>query len=279
MANDLYQTVTNSIIEAIKEGVKPWECPWQRSPLGVMPANYKTKTAYSGINVLVLWAAASKVGYKRNAWLTFKQAKELGGNVRKGEKSVSCVFFKNVVSDKNDDESPTTYPMIKPFWLFNVDQIDGIDFSDLRPASEGSTFDPIEKAEAVLKQSGAVIKEQGDRALYVPSQDMIVMPEKERFSTAEDYYTTIFHELTHWTGHPTRLNRNYGKRFADDAYAFEELIAELGSAFINTELNINGELDHASYLDHWLKILKQDKRAIFTAASQASKAHQWIMEG
>ena len=277
MKEDIYQKVTDSIIAAIEAGRTGDGIKWAQDAAGGMPINHKTKAAYRGINTLILWSAARTNGYSSNAWLTYKQAAEMGGQVRKGEKAELCVFFKMLeITDKETDEDKEI-PMASPFWLFNLDQIEGIE----KPESQAirSDWEQVESAEAILKASGAKINEQGQKAFYRPSTDEITMPERSRFANAKDFYSVILHELTHWTGAKHRLNRDFSGRFGSEAYAFEELIAELGSAFLNSEIGfISSQIpDHASYIDSWLKVLKNDKRAIFTAASQASKAHSFIM--
>jgi antirestriction protein ArdC len=167
---------------------------------------------------------------------------------------------------------------MSPFWLFNLDQIDGI--GKPQPAAQLDKFQQIEAAEKVLTRSGAVIREEGERALYRPSTDEIHMPERGRFSSEIEFYSVALHELTHWTGAGHRLARDFSGRFGTQAYAFEELVAELGSAFLNADLGFSAATipNHAGYIEAWLKVLKNDKRAIFTAASQASKAHRYIMD-
>ncbi|MEP6606834.1 MAG: zincin-like metallopeptidase domain-containing protein, partial [Nitrosospira sp.] len=276
---DLYAQVTDSIIAMMEKG-KTSHLTWARTGHGI-PCNHKTGGAYQGINVLLLWSEAVANGYTSDRWLTYKQATELGGQVRKGEKSVTCVFFKTLErasqAESNDSEKSESFRVIKPFWLFNLDQIDGID----KPQAIGALneFQQIEAAENVLTQSGAIIHEAGDRAFYRPSTDAIHMPERIRFSSPIEFYSIALHELSHWTGAKHRLARDFSGRFGTEAYAFEELIAELGSAFLNAELGFSSVTipNHAGYIEGWLKILKNDKRAIFTAASQASKAHQYIM--
>jgi antirestriction protein ArdC len=241
-----------------------------------------TGTAYQGVNVLLLWAAAAAGGYSNDCWLTYKQAAEMGGQVRKGEKSVTCVFFKTLERESENEadstEKTNSVRMIKPFWLFNLDQIDGIE----KPQAPGplKEFQQINAAENVLIRSGAVIREVGEKAFYQPSTDEVYLPERTRFASEIEFYSVALHELTHWTGAKHRLARDFAKRFGSEAYAFEELIAELGSAFLNAELGFAASMipNHAGYIESWLKVLKNDKRAIFTAASQASKAHSYIVD-
>jgi antirestriction protein ArdC len=277
---DLYVQVTDEIIAMLESG-KTSRLTWARSG-GGLPRNHMTGTAYQGVNVLLLWAAAATGGYSSDHWLTYKQAAEMGGQVRKGEKSVTCVFFKTIERESENEGDSTekahSIQMIKPFWLFNLDQIDGIE----KPQAAVSLkeFQQVDAAENVLVRSGAVIRETGEKAFYQPSTDEIYLPERNRFSSENEFYSVALHELTHWTGAKHRLARDFAKRFGSEAYAFEELIAELGSAFLNTELGFAASMipNHAGYIESWLKVLKNDKRAIFTAASQASKAHSYIMD-
>lgn len=274
---DLYQEITNSIISIIEAGRTGEGISWAQDAAKGMPINHKTKDAYKGINTLILWSAARANGYASNSWLTYKQAIELGGQVRKGEKGELCVFFKMLEITDKESEEEREIPMASPFWLFNLDQIDGIEKPQANTLR--NDWEQSEAAESILKSSGAKIAEQGQKAFYRPSTDEITMPERARFALAKDFYSVALHELTHWTGAKHRLNRDFSGRFGSEAYAVEELIAELGSAFLNSEIGfIASQIpEHASYIDSWLKVLKNDKRAIFTAASQASKAHSFIM--
>ena len=281
MKTDVYQQVTDSIIGIIEAGKLGNGISWAQEAAKGMPINFKTKAGYNGINILLLWSAAREAGYISNQWLTYKQAAEMRGSVRRGEKGVLCVFFKMLEIKGKEavetNEEGKHIPMASPFWLFNIDQIDGID----RPAvtAPRSEYQQIESAEHVLRASRAAIKEEGQKAFYRPSTDEIYLPERTRFAAIKEFYSVAMHELTHWSGAKTRLGRDFAGRFGSEAYAFEELIAELGSAFLNADLGFVGSTipDHAQYINSWLKILKGDKRAIFTAASQAGKAHGFIM--
>ena len=279
MKADLYQSVTDSIIAMIEAGKLGNGINWAQETAKGMPVNFKTRAAYNGINVLLLWSAARQAGYSSNQWMTYKQAAELGGRVRKGEKGQLCVFFKELENTRQDEsgEEEKKAAVVSPFWLFNLDQIDGIDKP--QAGAPRSEYQQIESAEHVLRASRAVIKEEGQKAFYRPSTDEIYLPERTRFADVKEFYSVALHELTHWTGAKTRLTRDYSGRFGSAAYAFEELIAELGSAFLNADLGFVGAMipDHAQYIDSWLDVLKNDKRAIFTAASQAGKAHSFIM--
>lgn len=271
---DMYQTVTNNIIRALEAGVKPWVCPWTgNGAASGLPANFSTGTAYSGINIMLLWSSAAEQGYTDSRWLTYKQAAEQGGQVRKGEHGTTIIYYKTL--EKENEAGETEHiPMLKTFTVFNVQQIDNLAVEcAILPAV---SFDPIEKAEALTARSGAKITEKGIQAFYRPSTDEIYLPERYRFNHAADFYATQLHELVHWTGAKSRLNREKGGKYGSDKYAFEELIAELGCAFLMADLGITGDVQHENYISSWLKALNDDKRFIFKAASAASKAHRYL---
>lgn len=276
---DLYAQVTDSIIAMMEEG-ETSRIQWARTGQGI-PCNYKTGASYRGVNVLLLWIEAMVRGYSTDRWLTYKQAAEMGGQVRKGEKSVQCVFFgtfEREARNKDIGEAAETFRVIRPFWLFNLDQIDGIEAPTTTRKLD--SFRQIEAAEDVLNRSGAVIREAGDMAFYQHSTDEIHLPERHRFESEIEFYSVALHELAHWTGAGHRLARDFSGKFGTQAYAFEELVAELGSAFLNVGLGFSAATipNHAGYIESWLKVLKNDKRAIFTAASAASQAHRFIMD-
>lgn len=270
--------VTTRIIKQLENGVKPWECAWNRSSSQfAIPSNLRTGEEYHGINIPILWEATDSNGYTTNLWVGFDQAKQLGGYVRKNEKGTHGVIYKPlVIEDDGEDESKRTVPMLKTFVVFNLDQIADLDHLRPKVTSEEATFAPILAAEELLRKSGAKIIDGGNKAFYRSTTDRIGLPNRSRFKLAEDYYSTGLHELTHWTGHKKRLNRTWGKRFGDDAYAFEELVAEMGSAFLCAKLGLQGNLQHANYIDGWLKVLKSDYRALIKAASQAQAAFDYL---
>ncbi|WP_394213503.1 ArdC family protein [Enterovibrio calviensis] len=277
MKTDFYQQITNQIITALENGVKPWVCPWERSRFNGLPYSLQSQKTYSGINVLLLWGAAAEHGYSSPAWLTYKQAKSLGGQVRKGEKGTQIVFYKTLEKE-TDNGDKEKIPMLRTFTVFNLDQIDDIASPEATEKHGGGGFDALDYVEGFVASTGAIVNERGDRAFFSPSQDQITMPDRERFNQANDYYATLLHELAHWTGHKSRLDRKGGKRFGDSDYAFEELVAELGAAFMCADLGISGDVQHESYIASWLDRLKDDKRFIFKAASAASKAHQLCVD-
>ena len=273
-------SVTTQIIEQLKAGVKPWECAWDRTGgQFAIPCNLNTGDDYHGINIPILWEATARKRYTTNFWLGYGQAKELGGFVKKDEKGTHGIIYKPLVVDdeaEEDSKRLRTIPMLKTFVVFNLDQIAGLDHLRPQVPNEGQAFLPIVVADDLLKNSGARIVEGGSRAFYRRSDDQITLPDRFRFNVAEDFYATGLHELTHWTGNEHRLDRTWGKRFGDDAYAFEELVAEMGSAFLSAKLGLKGEMQHANYIGGWLKVLQQDHRALVKAASLAQKAFEYL---
>jgi antirestriction protein ArdC len=274
MKTDLYQTVTNSILAELEKGAAPWVKPWSsRGHGGAMPRNAVSGRAYSGVNVPLLWAAGEG-RYSRPRWLTFKQALDAGGHVRKGEKGSLIVFVSAV--EKEDEESGETrrIPFLRHFVVFNVDQCEDL------PASvvEGEAVAPLNPdqraalADEFVAATGAVIREGSGEAFYSPGGDFVSMPAFAAFKSASHFYSVEFHELGHWTGHKSRLARDFSGRFGDQAYAAEELVAELCAAFLCAEFGIDGDLRHAGYIASWIKLLKSDKRAFFTAAAKAQQA-------
>ena len=274
---DIHEQVTNQILAAMEQAQGTGRRLWDSQPS--LPVNLATGKPYSGINVIILWGAAMEKGYTSPYWLTFKQAQALGGQVRKGERSELCIYYRPWESQETNSETGETETktgaVLKSFRVFNLDQIDGITTPAATPRE---AFQAIEEADRILRASPARIIETGDRAFYQPATDTIHLPARADFINAEAFYSTALHEMTHSTGHKSRLDRDFSGRFGTEAYGFEELIAELGSAFLNADIGIIGTTmqDHAHYLASWIKILKGDKKAIFTAAAQASKAHAFI---
>ena len=263
----IYEAVTNQIIAELEAGAIPWTQPWKNQRRGgVMPLNAATGRPYSGVNIPILWHAASVNGYPSHEWMTFKQAIEKKVNVRKGSKGTMVVFTKRI--PRGDEDEQSTISILKTYHVFNVDQIEGLREAPL-PAS---TIAPIEAAERFIAATKADIRLGGSKACYVPSHDFVAMPPKEAFAEASKFYATNLHELGHWAGSEKRLNRDLRSRFGTKAYAAEELIAELTAAFLCAHLDIKGELRHAGYIADWISLLREDKRAIFTAASKASQA-------
>ncbi len=276
---DIHQAITDRIIEAMEQARGTGRRLWDSQ--SSLPINLTTGKPYQGINTLILWGAGLTHGYTSPYWLTYRQAADKGGQVRKGEHGTHCVFYKPWEAESTNHETGETEivkgAVLKGFTVFNLDQIDNIE----APArEERPAFQAIEDAERILQASPAPIRIGGSRACYIPNRDEIHLPAREAFISPEAFYSVALHEMTHSTGHASRLARDFSGRFGDESYAFEELIAELGSAFLGADLGIlNATLpDHADYLASWIKILREDKKAILTAAAQASKAHGFIKD-
>lgn len=280
---DIYARITDRIVEELRKGVRPWMQPWRAgNAIGRVTRPLRHNgLPYSGMNVLLLWSEAIARGYAAPMWMTFKQALELGGAVRKGETGSLVVFasrFTKTETDAAGEEFDREVPFLKGYSVFNVAQIDGLPDHYYGPAEP--IRDPIERidhADRFFANTGAVIRHGGNHAFYAPATDHIQMPPFQAFRDAAAYVATLSHEATHWTAAPHRVNRDlsrYGKDRSERAR--EELIAELGSCFICADLGIAPELeprpDHASYLASWLKVLADDKRAIFSAAAHAQRA-------
>ena len=282
---DVYTRVTNRIIEQLSQGVKPWLKPWNAEhAAGRITRPLRSNgEPYRGINVLMLWDAAESRGFTCPIWMTFQQALQFGGHVRKGEHSTPVVYastFTKPETNEAGEEIDATIPFLKEYAVFNAEQCEGLPerFQQMQQ-QPNSNIESIERADGFFRNTGAVIQEGGNLACYIISQDVIRMPRLETFRDAESHAATTAHELCHWTKHSSRLDRDLGrKRFGDAGYAMEELVAELGAAFLCADLAITPEdrEDHASYVATWLKVLQDDKRAIFSAASHASKAVDFL---
>jgi antirestriction protein ArdC len=270
---DLYIEVTSRILTELETGAAPWIKPWSATPGLNHPHNAVSQRPYSGCNVVLLWMKQFAVP----RYLTFKQAIELGGNVRKGEHGTKVYFVKQLqVQDKENPETQRTIPMLKEYTVFNVSQCEGLPERILdpqaKPPRNKDQRDPL--ADEFLGL--ADIREGNGEAYYVPSKDFISLPAFAGFKNADNFYSTAFHELGHWTGHKLRLDRDLKGRFGDRAYAAEELVAELCSAFLCAEFAFDGELRHAGYIGNWIGLLKADSRAFFTAASKAQAAADYL---
>lgn len=286
MKTDLYERVTAQIVASLEQGVRPWLKPWNAEHAAgrITRPLRGNGIPYQGINVLMLWGAAVERGYAAPIWMTFKQALELGGCVRKGERGSCVVYASSVTRTETDsdtgEESERDIPFLKDYTVFNVEQIDGLPTQFNAPAE--TQLDPVqrvERAEQFFAATGATVRHGGNQAFYSVASDFVQMPFFETFRDAESYYATLAHELTHWTRHASRLDRSFGrKRFGDEGYAMEELVAELGAAFLSADLSLTPEPrdDHAAYIGHWLNVLKNDKRAIFSAASHAQRAADFL---
>ena len=285
---DVYQTVTDQIVEAIENGAGNWQMPWHRMGEGLnRPVNIDTGNAYRGINIVALWASGQVRGYASGTWGTYRQWQKAGAQVRKGEKASTVVFYKEFeVDDPDAQPGETTFEtrrVARASSVFNADQVDGYDMDVPEPK------DPVQvvaEADAFVANTRATVHHGGARACYNHGADYIQMPDKDRFlgsetsSATESYYGTLLHELVHWTGVKRRCDREFGKRFGDNAYAIEELVAELGAAFLCADLGIAAvpRPDHAAYIEHWLNVLKEDNRAIFATASKAAQATDFLAE-
>ncbi|MDD3029387.1 MAG: zincin-like metallopeptidase domain-containing protein [Alphaproteobacteria bacterium] len=278
---NVYSRITNRIVEELEKGVRPWLKPWNAEHAAgriTRPLRHNGQP-YNGINVLTLWTEATSQGFSCPIWMTYKQAQELGAQVRKGEKGSPVVFADRLhrkETDDNGDEISREIPFLKGYTVFNCEQIDGLPAHYSEPANP--VLDPVQRIENIeqfFAKTGADIRHGGDRAYYAIQNDYVQMPPFETFRDAESYYATLAHEMTHWTRHEKRLDREFGrKRWGDEGYAAEELVAELGSAFLSADLGLTQELrdDHACYIANWLTVLKNDNRAIFTAAAYAERA-------
>jgi len=275
-----YQETANRIADLMESGTAPWVKGW--NDLGRdrgMPYNAASGRGYRGGNVLTLWVAAQAAGYPTNAWVTFKQATELGGNVRKGEKATKVFYTSRIVkAEENSDGEATikTIPFLKTFSVFNVAQCDGLQIAESSPIE--TEAERIARADAYVQAIGADIRHGGDRAFFSPSADYIQLPEFAQFRSPELYYAVAFHELGHWTGHESRLNRDMKcKSWGDETYAAEELVAELCAAFVCADLSIPSALqNHAAYLKLWAKSVRANPQAMFTAAARAAEAADYL---
>jgi antirestriction protein ArdC len=282
---DVYTRITNKIVADLEQGVRPWMKPWNAGNTSgriTRPLRHNG-VPYSGINILMLWASSIEQGFAAPIWMTFKQAIELNAHVRKGEKG-SLVVYANTITKTEDDgsgnEVEREIPFMKGYTVFNVEQIEGLpEIYYTIPEVKLTTVERIERAEAFFARTHADIRYRGDRAFYSCDGDYIQMPVIEAFKDAESFYATLAHESTHWTKHPSRLERDFGRKtWGDEGYAREELVAELGAAFLCADLDLTPELrdDHAAYIATWLTVLKNDKRAIFSAAAHAQKAIDFL---
>jgi antirestriction protein ArdC len=281
---DLYTRVTERVVADLERGARPWLKPWTSGSPCVSRPRRHNGMPYRGINVLLLWGEAIDHGYSAPLWMTYRQALEIGAHVRQGEHGTTVVYADRIVRKESDEaghDVERVIPFLKAYTVFNVAQIENLPAQYLsQPEPQTDKLKLLASAEAFIAATGATIRHGGDRAYYSPTLDIIQLPVPEAFHDAESYAVTTAHELTHWTAHPSRLNREFGgQRFGDTGgYAREELVAELGSAFLCADLGITPEPreDHASYLAHWIAVLKADKRAIFAASAHAQKAVDFL---
>ncbi|MCZ8158896.1 MAG: zincin-like metallopeptidase domain-containing protein [Rhizobiaceae bacterium] len=284
MRSDVYQKVTDKIIADLEKGELTWLKPWNAGHAAgriTRPLRHNGRP-YGGINVLMLWAAAVEAGYLSACWMTFRQAHELGAHVRKGEKGSMVVYAGTISRSEDDDEEEEAgeevkqIPFLKSYTVFNTEQIEGLpEQYQLRPEPVMDPLQQIAHADQFFAATGADIRYGGSRAYYSAGSDHVQMPHFESFRSAEAHAATLAHEIVHWTKRGDRLNRDFGHRkWGDEGYAREELVAELGAAFLCADLALTPEpaADHAAYIHSWLKVLKEDKRAIFSAAAHAQRA-------
>lgn len=276
---DVYQEVTDSILHCLEQELIPWHKPWTAASSSTeWPCNATTGRPYSGLNVLLLWARAMERGFATHRWLTFRQARAAGGHVRKGERGTLITLWKNYTKEVDGEEK--TLWFLKGFTVFNIEQCDGLELT-AEPEPQGEASPPEvtrHLAHELLQSCGAEVLHGGGRACYIPSRDQIHMPRLETFESEDAYWSTALHELVHWTGHKSRLDRDQSGRNKLETYAREELVAELGSAFLCAQLGIPlEELQHPAYLKHWIAVLKEDKRAIVRAAGAARKASELLL--
>ncbi|HEY8602723.1 ArdC family protein [Tsuneonella suprasediminis] len=281
----LYDEVTAKIIAELEAGRFPWVQPWDSSRCGGpgLPVNALTARAYSGINVLLLWGAAISAGYPSQNWLTFRQALQAGGAVRKGEKGVTVVYADRFIPEAEkaraheSGDDARAVPFLKRFAVFNVAQCEGLREGLVTQNAPLPEREIIPHAEALIASTGADFRIGGAQAYYSPGGDYVAVPPQPAFGDQVNFYRTAFHELSHWSGAGHRLGRDLSGRFGSKAYAREELCAEISAAFICAALGIAPTVRHADYVGSWLEVLREDNRAIFRAAGQASKAADYIL--
>jgi len=277
---NLHKEITDRIVARLRNGVVPWRQPWSGQGFGVMPRNALTQRAYSGANVILLWSRAQESGFQAPLWLTFKQALELGGNVRKGEKGETVIYVSKVIRE-DDDGVRRAIPFLKAYTVFNVAQCDNLPAKVLDPNGAQRVANPNTRddiADAFIAATGADYRHGEARAYYQPAGDFVNMPAFETFTNASRYYGVAFHELGHWTGADKRLARTFGKRFGDRSYAVEELVAELTSAFLCGEFAFDNDGADADYIATWIKLLEEHEKVIVAAAAAASRAVEFMRE-
>jgi antirestriction protein ArdC len=282
---DLYTRVTNAIVADLENGVRPWTRPWSAEHLAgriTRPLRHSGEP-YSGVNVILLWSEAVTRGFSAPIWMTFRQALALGGHVRKGEHGATVVYANRITRTETGDNGQDVereIPFLKAYTVFNVDQVEGLPghfYAVAEPKLDSGQR--IEHADRFFAATSAEVRHGGSQAYYAIGPDYVQMPPFECFRDPESYYATLAHETTHWTRHPSRLDRDFGRtRWGDEGYAREELVAELGAAFLCADLGLELEprADHASYIASWIKALKDDRRFIFTAAAHAQRAADFL---
>lgn len=277
--NRIYEMITERVITLLEQGTIPWRKPWTGGGASDMPINLKSKREYRGINVFLL----ACMGYGSRYWLSYKQAKEKGGQVRKGEKGTPVIFWKRYETKDRKTGEDIEVPVLRYYTVFNLDQIDDIDAPDA-PIEVNPNFKPIEEAERIITNmpERPTIEHMQPRAFYRPSTDTVNLPKAELFAQPEEYYSTAFHELTHSTGHESRLNRRPSteiRHFGDKEYSQEELVAEMGSAFLCAQARIEQVTleNSVAYIDGWLSVIKGSPKLVVQAAAQAQRAADFIL--
>ena len=283
---NLYDEITNTIIGELEAGRVPWVQPWgtaaAKAPLA-MPNNASTGRSYSGINVLILWGAVIEHGFPGQSWLTFRQALSLGGNVRKGERGTTVVYADRFIPDdekkraRETGDDPQAIPFLKRFTVFNAAQCENLpdEIAVAAPPTPPGLIEP--RVEALIEATGIDVRIGGNRAFYVPAHDYVQVPPPQAYFEPINWHRTALHELGHATGHASRVGRDLSGGFGTKKYAFEELVAEINAAFCCATLGIVPTVRHADYIGSWLEVLREDNRAIVRAASQASKAADWLL--
>ena len=282
----IYDDVTAKIIAELESGRIPWVQPWDSTSITVdlgLPTNAKSGNAYSGVNVLVLWANAMHKGFASRHWCTYKQAQALGGNVRKDERATTVCYADRFTPKGEAEraraagETAKQIAFLKRYSVFNILQCEGLPESLYESRVELPEREQLPVAESLIDATGADFRIGGAKAFYVPSSDHIQVPPQQAFGAQIDYYRTCFHEIGHWSGHESRLARDFGGSFGSKLYTAEELVAEMTAAFVCATLQIKPTVRHADYIGSWLEVLKNDNKAIFRAASKASKAADFIL--
>lgn len=292
--SEIRRQITDEIVKALEKGnIPPWRQPWKILG-GGLPKNAASGNRYSGVNILLLQSASQQNDFQSCLWATYRQWQNVGGQVTrrpndvpKGRWGTQIVFYKpitKVVTDvRTGDEREESVPILKTYTVFNLDQVAGDSLDHLRPdrTAKPNAFIDFEPAEELIRQTGADIRHGGNAAFYRPNGDYIQLPHREQFEPSHEFYSVAFHEVGHWTGAAHRLNRIKETRFADESYAEEELVAELCSSYLLTEMGVPQSNDlstHTAYLSSWLKALKSDTRFIFRASTAASRAADFILK-
>jgi antirestriction protein ArdC len=280
----LYAEVTARVIAELEQGRLPWVQPRESADCGcTMPENGATGRRYSGINILILWGAVIERGYASQRWLTFRQALTLGGHVRRGEKGTVICYADRFTpraeeaQARDEDRDARQVAFLNRFTVFNLDQCDGLPEELTRAPELPEERETIPHAEALIAATGADFRIGGSQAFYSPNADFVQVPPQQAFADQINWYRTALHELGHWTGHRSRLDRDFSGRFGSRSYAREELVAEMASAFVCASLSVTPTVRHADYIGSWLDVLREDEKAIFRAASAASKAADYLL--